>query len=192
MSIGEGNDDKVAVNAMRRSESKGPQMNHEDVIAVLNKPLALELMNSIVPARVAYNGPDGYPRVIPVGFLWNGEEIVFCSPVNAAKVRSIQNDPKVAITIDTEGMPPHVLFIRGDASVAIVDGVPREFLEASRRRMPEETFADWEAGVVALYDRMAVITITPTWAKLIDFETTLPSAIAELIETKAAGAQPQS
>ena len=167
-------------------------MNRDDVIAVLNKPLALELMNSIVPARVAYNGPDGYPRVIPVGFLWNGEEIVFCSPANAAKVRSIQDDPKVAITIDTEGMPPHVLFIRGDAAVEIVDGVPEDFLEASRRRMPEEMFANWAAGVRALYDTMAVIKIAPTWAKLIDFETTLPSAIAELIEAKGAGAQSQS
>ena len=167
-------------------------MNRDDVIAVLNKPLALELMNSIVPARIAYNGPDGYPRVIPVGFLWNGEEIVFCSPVNAAKVKSLQANPKVALTIDTEGMPPHVLFIRGDAAVEIVNGVPEEFLEASRRRMPEETFANWKAGVVALYDQMAVIKITPTWAKLIDFETTLPSAIEELIESKGAAAQPQS
>jgi pyridoxamine 5'-phosphate oxidase-like protein len=165
-------------------------MYREDVIAVLNKPLALELMHSIVPARIAYNGPDGYPRVVPVGFLWNGEEIVFCSPVNAAKVKSLQANPRVAITIDTEGMPPLVLFIRGDAAVAIVDGIPEEFLEASRRRMPEEAFVHWEEDIRALYDRMAVITITPNWAKLIDFETTLPSAIAELIEAKGAGAQP--
>ena len=166
-------------------------MNRDDVIAVLNKPLALELMNSIVPARIAYNGPDGYPRVIPVGFLWKGEEIVFCSPANAAKVRSIQNDPKVAITIDTEGMPPQVLFIRGDAAVEIVEGVAEEFLEASRRRMPEDAFVHWEDDMRGLYDQMAVITITPTWAKLIDFETTLPSAIEELIEAKGAEAQPQ-
>ena len=31
-----------------------------------------------------------------------------------------------------------------------------------------------------LYTQMVRIRITPTWVKLIDFETTLPSAVAEL------------
>jgi hypothetical protein len=34
-------------------------------------------------------------------------------------------------------------------------------------------------------DGMVRIVISPTWAKLIDFETTLPQAVAELIERKA-------
>ena len=32
---------------------------------------------------------------------------------------------------------------------------------------------------LALYDGMVRIVVTPTWAKLIDFETTLPSAVEE-------------
>jgi hypothetical protein len=36
-------------------------------------------------------------------------------------------------------------------------------------------------GVKSLYKQMVRITITPTWAKVIDFETTLPSAVEELI-----------
>jgi hypothetical protein len=32
---------------------------------------------------------------------------------------------------------------------------------------------------------MARITITPEWAKLIDFETTLPSAVEELVLQQA-------
>ena len=39
---------------------------------------------------------------------------------------------------------------------------------------------DWEAEVRSLYDGMVRIVVTPTWAKLIDFETTLPSAVEEL------------
>jgi hypothetical protein len=38
-----------------------------------------------------------------------------------------------------------------------------------------------------LYDRMVRIVVTPTWAKLIDFETTLPSAVEELIRRRGAG-----
>jgi hypothetical protein len=32
---------------------------------------------------------------------------------------------------------------------------------------------------------MVRIVVTPTWAKLIDFETTLPSAVAELVQQRA-------
>ena len=31
---------------------------------------------------------------------------------------------------------------------------------------------------------MVVITITPTWAKLLDFETTIPKAVEDLIKEK--------
>jgi hypothetical protein len=53
--------------------------------------------------------------------------------------------------------------------------------------MTDEQYGEWVAGVQALYDEMAVITITPTWAKLLDFETTLPTAVEDLIKEKAAG-----
>jgi hypothetical protein len=43
------------------------------------------------------------------------------------------------------------------------------------------------AGVQGLYDEMVVITITPTWAKLLDFETTIPKAVEDLIKEKGAG-----
>ena len=35
--------------------------------------------------------------------------------------------------------------------------------------------------------RMVVITITPTWAKLLDFETTIPKAVEDLSKEKATG-----
>jgi hypothetical protein len=35
--------------------------------------------------------------------------------------------------------------------------------------------------VRSLYDGMVRMVVTPTWAKLIDFETTLPIAIEELM-----------
>ena len=44
---------------------------------------------------------------------------------------------------------------------------------------PEQR-AEWETEVRSLYDGMARIVVAPTWAKLIDFETTLPSAVEEL------------
>jgi hypothetical protein len=50
--------------------------------------------------------------------------------------------------------------------------------------MTPEQRVEWEAEVRSLYDGMVRIVVTPTWAKLIDFETTLPSAIEELVRQR--------
>ena len=73
--------------------------------------------------------------------------------------------------------------IRGRAVLDHVDGIPDEFLEANTTySMTAEQRVEWEAGVRSLYgDGMVRIVVTPTWAKLIDFEETLPQAVEELI-----------
>jgi hypothetical protein len=71
--------------------------------------------------------------------------------------------------------------VRGTASITIVDGVPDEFLTASRRYVGDEGMPGFEEQVRATYKQMALVTVTPEWAKLIDFETTLPSAVEQLM-----------
>ena len=67
------------------------------------------------------------------------------------------------------------------AELDVVDGIPDEYLEASGTyEMTPEQRVEWEADIRSLYDGMVRIVVTPTWAKLIDFETTLPSAVEEL------------
>ena len=87
------------------------------------------------------------------------------------------------LTIDTEVHPPKVLLIRGLAELDVVDGIPEEYLQWNGTyEMTPEQRAEWEAGVRSLYDGMVRVVVTPTWAKLIDFETTLPTAIEELMQ----------
>src|SRR5215212_1384869 len=111
-----------------RPPGEHPEMSmpYDDVIQVLNDPLAQELLHSNIPARLAYTGRDGAPRAIPIAFDWTGTEFVICTPPHAPKVRALQANPKVALTIDTTTFPPHVLLVRGTASVEVVDGVPPE------------------------------------------------------------------
>jgi nitroimidazol reductase NimA-like FMN-containing flavoprotein (pyridoxamine 5'-phosphate oxidase superfamily) len=162
-------------------------MDRNEVAQVLQKPISQELLGSSIPARLAYTGVDGDPRVVPVAFHWNGAQIVFCSVPTMAKVRALRHNPRVAITIDTqEQWPPRVLLVRGTASIEHVDGVPDEYIEASRKVTPAEVFEDWEAGVRGLYDEMVRITVEPHWAKLLDFETTIPKAVEDLIHEKMA------
>jgi hypothetical protein len=156
-------------------------MKPQDVEAVMEKPISQELLGSSIPARFSYVGLDGDPRVVPIGFLWNGSQILMFTLPKSVKVRALQQNPRVAITIDTESFPPHVLLIRGAASVELVDGVPDDYLEASRKLVPADQFDAWEAGVRTLYARMAQVTIEPDWAKLLDFETTIPKAVEDLV-----------
>lgn len=157
-------------------------MQPNEIAEVLNRPISQELLARDL-TRLAYVAQDGTPRNVPMGFTWNGSEIVMCTAKNASKVRALRHNPMVALTIDTEAYPPKILLIRGRAELDFVDGIPDEFVQATGTAvMTPEQRVDWEAGVRSLYhDGMVRIIVTPTWVKLIDFETTLPSAVEELV-----------
>jgi Pyridoxamine 5'-phosphate oxidase len=161
------------------------RMQHETVMQVLNDPLAQELIHSSIPVRLAYTGTDGFPRVVPLGFHWNEAEFVICTIPHAPKVRALARNPKVGMTIDTDAFPPHVLLVRGSATLETVDGVPPEYLEASRKQVGAEQMPAFEAQVRGLYKQMVRISIRPEWAKLLDFETRLPSPVEQLLRQQA-------
>ena len=156
-----------------------------EITEVLNRPISQELLARDL-TRLAYVAKDGSPRNVPIAFTWNGSEIVMCTAKNAPKLPSLRENPAVALTIDTEVHPPKILLIRGRAELDFVDGIPAEYLKAtSTYKMTQEQRVEWEAEIRSLYDGMVRIVVTPTWAKLIDFETTLPSAIEELDRRRA-------
>jgi hypothetical protein len=156
-----------------------------EVAEVLNRPISQELLARDL-TRLAYVAKDGTPRNVPIGFVWNGSEIVMCTAKNAPKLRALAVNPMVALTIDTEVHPPKILLIRGRADLDFVNGIPDEYLETnSTYEMTPEQRVEWEAEVRSLYrDGMVRIVVTPGWAKVIDFETTLPSAVEELIRQR--------
>ena len=164
-------------------------MGPDKVRAAMGDPVALRLLESANPARLAYIALDGTPRVIPVGFHWDGTAIVIGTVPGSAKVAALQANPVVALTIDSSppAWPPNVLLIRGTAAVSMVDGVFPEYVAGAKKVTPAEEFPRWEAGVHALYDRMARIDITPTWVTIHDFETRIPKAVEELVRTKTNG-----
>lgn len=160
-------------------------MERTAVTEVLAKPLARELLGSAIPARLAYVGVDGAPRAIPIGFWWSGEHVVMATLPRSAKVRALRQNPRVALTIDTESAwPPRVLLIRGAVRVELVEGVPDAYVEASRKVVPATDFPAWEEQVRTLYDEMVLLTLDPDWAKLLDFETTLPQAVDDLVRER--------
>jgi Pyridoxamine 5'-phosphate oxidase len=159
-------------------------MQASHLAAILEHPISQEMLNRDL-ARLAYVATDGTPRVVPIGFTWNGTEVVMCTPTNAPKLVSLRRNPAVALTIDTEVHPPHILLIRGEAILDEVEGIPEEYLQASGSyRMTPEQRVEWEAEIRSLYESMVRVVVEPTWAKLIDFEETLPTPVEELIRLR--------
>lgn len=158
-----------------------------DVARVMSLPIAQQLLLAEPVLRLAYTGRDGAPRVIPMGYRWDGSRFTFWTVPDSAKVAALAADPRVAITVDVVGPPPRVLLVRGRAELSLVDGVPDEYLEASHRGMPMAAWDDFDQQVRQLYERMTVISVTPNWAKLLDFETTAPSAVERLVRERAGG-----
>ncbi|MEV6073099.1 pyridoxamine 5'-phosphate oxidase family protein [Nocardia sp. NPDC052001] len=160
-------------------------MDADQVGEVLGRAFSRELLRRDV-LRMAYVAKDGTPRNVPIAFTWNGAEIVVCTTKNAPKLHSLRANPAVALTIDTEVHPPKILLIRGRVELDEVDGIPEEYLQMNGSYdMSAEQRVEWEAEVRSLYDGMVRIVITPTWAKLIDFENTLPTAVEELVRQRA-------
>jgi PPOX class probable F420-dependent enzyme len=144
---------------------------------LLNDPIAKELLRSTIPARLAYVGSDGAPRVVPIWFHWNGEELVLGTPPNAPKTRALRKNSKVALTIDTDAWPHKVLQIRGTAKVETVDGVVPEYASAARRYFGEEQGQAWVEQMGKMFSQMARISVRPEWVGIMDFEKRFPNAI---------------
>ena len=162
-------------------------MHTDELANELYQEGAQDLLENGTLLRLAYNGHDGLPRVIPIGFLWNRSEIVICTVVTSPKVRALRSSPDVALTIDVGSTPTEArsLLIRGAATVDIVEGVPPEYLAAAKKSLDAEQAAQFEVEVTGLYDQMARISIVPTWARFYDFGAgRLPSFLRELIEEK--------
>ncbi|WP_433290829.1 pyridoxamine 5'-phosphate oxidase family protein [Actinoplanes sp. CA-030573] len=160
-------------------------MQPNEVAEVLDRPYSRQLLARDL-TRLAYVAKDGTPRTIPIAFTWNGTEIVMCTSTNAPKLASLRRNPAVALTIDTEVHPPKILLIRGTAELDTVDGIPQEYLQMNGTyQMTAEQRVAWEREVRSLYESMVRIVVTPTWAKLIDFEQTLPTAVEELARRRA-------
>jgi len=166
-------------------------MNRQELDRELEQAGAEELLASAQLARLAYNGPDGLPRVIPIGFHWNGEQVVICTATTAPKVRAVSSRPEVAVTIDVGSTPSEAksVLLRGIATVDIVDGVPDEYLAGSRKTLDPEQAEAFERSVRTMYDQMARISIEPYWARFYDFGAgRFPAFLSTLASEAAARA----
>jgi hypothetical protein len=146
-------------------------------LSLLQHSASRELLQSKIPARLAYVWTDGTPRVVPIWFHWNGSEFVMATPPKAPKLKALAKNPGVAITIDDNTFPHKVLLVRGTARMETVDGVVPEYAMAAERYFGREQGQAWVAQLGTMLSTMVRITIMPNWVGLLDFQTRFPSAL---------------
>jgi hypothetical protein len=154
-------------------------------LALLDTPLAQQLLHSRIPVRMAFVWHDGTPRVIPTWFHWDGESVVMVTYVSgpnigirhaAARLKALRARPDVALTIDTETFPPQSLTIRGRAEISEVAGIAPEYAAAAARYLGEEGATAMLAQMDQPGTTQARISVRPSWVGLLDFVSRLPGA----------------
>lgn len=151
-------------------------------LGLLDTDVAQRLLYADIPARLAYVAPDGTPRVLPINFLWTGDEIVMAGFKPSHKARALRANPAVAITIDTPSTPPEVLLVRGSAELTEVDGVVPEYETMMRRGMPADQADAYFGELHRRGTPMERIAVRPAWVGVVDFQDRFPAAMPSFLK----------
>ena len=87
-----------------------------------------DLMRDRAIAHVATLTPDGDPHVTPMWFHYQDGDFWFISPRDADKVKHIQQDARVAVSISDTKLPYRAVMARGKATV-VDDGTAMRLTE---------------------------------------------------------------
>ncbi|MFI6265854.1 pyridoxamine 5'-phosphate oxidase family protein [Micromonospora sp. NPDC051006] len=157
-------------------------------LKLLDTPLAQRLL--VAPlARLAYTSRDGTPRLIPVNFLWTGEELVVGAFAGTYKIRDLRARPDVAICIDTADGLPEVLMLRGKVTLMEVQGVLPEYAVIQRAGMGDEVGDAYLKAIDKPGLRMVRIGLRPTWVGVVDFQERFPARTPEPVRSALSGGQ---
>ena len=86
-----------------------PTLNPDEVTAFLDEPGHL--------LRLATIDEDGYPRVVPIWFIRQGDEILFTPRGPSVFLANIRRDPRVGLSIDEDPLPYRKVTVQGDARI---------------------------------------------------------------------------
>lgn len=68
--------------------------------------------------KLAFTVKDGSPRLVPVWFIVEGDDLVFNTGAKTLKGRAIARDSRVALCVDDERPPFTFVTVRGEARVS--------------------------------------------------------------------------
>ncbi|MEO3771300.1 pyridoxamine 5'-phosphate oxidase family protein [Micromonospora sp. B9E7] len=171
--------------SLLNSEAASPPQGDVKLLAT---PVAQRLLVGPV-ARLAYTSRDGTPRLIPVNFLWTGQELVVGAFAGTYKIRELRARPDVAVCIDTTDGLPEVLMLRGKVTLTEVAGVLPEYATIQRTGMGEEMGNAYLEAIDKPGLRMVRIGLRPTWVGVVDFRERFPARTPEPVRAALRGSR---
>jgi len=142
----------------------------------LDDPIVAELIEGPNLARLAYIGADGRPHVVPIWCAYRDGDIVMVTGPKADKVRAIERNGAVSLTIDSSKPPYHVLLIDGDATVEPTDGMAPEYPAIVQRYLGPAA----EAYLAPMRDRVKTqrrIRVKVRSYRVLDFVKRFPKSL---------------
>ncbi len=94
-----------------------------------------DLLESTALAEIATIGPDGAPQVNPVWFGWDGTLLSFSQTKTRQKLKNLERDNRIALSIVDPINPYRYIEIRGkvvefieDPDKAFIDSMAKKYL----------------------------------------------------------------
>ena len=136
--------------------------------AAVHDPLLTLLLESRIPARIAWVAADGTPRLAPMWFSWTGSEVVVSAFAGARKLADLVPPAPVAVSIDTEAFPYRSIAIRGVVTdLSPVPGLTPDYEAAAARYLGDQVGRRW-CEALRPHTSQIRITIRPTRAVVAD------------------------
>jgi hypothetical protein len=156
-------------------------MTTQDAMSTLKAdPVAQSLLQSTRIGHLAYLWKDGKPRLVPMWFLWTGEEIVMGAPPNSPKMRALAPNAPISFSIDKGDWPYQVLSVRGTAAITIVDQPIAqtfpEYVAMARRYLGDEGSQQFLGLHAQTFGGWIRIAVHPEEVRILDLTKSFPSA----------------
>lgn len=143
----------------------------------MDDPIVAGLLMGPNLARLAYVTPSGRPRVVPIWFGHHNGDLIMVTGPKAAKLRSLEKNGSVAVTIDSSSPPYKVLLIDGDATLEPVEGMAPEYRPIVERYLGVAAEA-YLQQLLPRVKRQVRIRIKPRSWRVFDFVRRYPKSLS--------------
>ena len=128
-------------------------------------------------ARLAYIGVSGRPRVVPIWFAHSAGELVMVTSPRAVKLKALEKNPAVAVTIDSSTPPYKVLLVEGEATLEPVEGMAPEYRPIVERYLGVAA-ESYLQQLLPRVKRQVRIRISPRTWRVFDFVKRYPKSLS--------------
>lgn len=127
------------------------------------------LLDSRLPARMAWVGGDGQPYVAAMWFRWTGTELEMSTFQGAKKLEDLRDGVSVEVLIDTDVFPYRSVKMAGPITLEEHDGITQSYQQSATRYLGEEAGREWCASLEGA--TQVLIRLTPTTASSSDMSS---------------------